>query len=126
MQWCYRAPTRIVFRPVHSCNSLLLPQTKPAPAPNEVVMPAPQPPDVSAICATKFRLGLVQSIDLVALKESIQAAALRGMHATRCRPFMHMFASDRQHSDIVWVRRRQTARRFRRALLHAVWQHVGP
>lgn len=105
MQWCCRAPTRLVFRPVHDCNSLLLPQlpqTEPASAPNEGVMPAPQPLDVSAICASKFRLGLVQSTDLVTLKESIQAAALRGMHAARCCPFMHMLASDRQHCDIVW------------------------
>ncbi|KAK9836035.1 hypothetical protein WJX81_007852 [Elliptochloris bilobata] len=77
-----KAPARLLFRPVHDCNSLLLPARRPAEAPDAPSAAVCCPlPDMPALIASDLRRGMVMPVDLVALKKSVQAGVAEDAHA---------------------------------------------
>lgn len=81
-----RPPGRLLFKPVHDCNSLLLPPMKAAAAPAAPSAAALCPlPDMAAVIASGLRRGLVAPVDLVELRDRMRASAAEDMH-TRAFP----------------------------------------
>ena len=75
-----RPPGRLLFKPVHDCNSLLLPPLEPAPAPAAPSAAALCPlPDMAAVIASGLRRGLVAPVDLVELRDRMRASAAEDM-----------------------------------------------